>query len=73
MSSSRDVSVTEPAGVPGGAQTAGNRYLVTLKCPTPVAFPELEVEAASADEAWQKFCAANRITGSEHPRTIVPL
>jgi hypothetical protein len=49
------------------------RFHVTLTCPTPLAFPELEVEAATKDEAWQKFCAANGISDSEHLRKIVPL
>ena len=47
------------------------RFRVALQCPTPIPHPELEVEAADDGEAWQKFCAANGISDSEHPRTIV--
>jgi hypothetical protein len=49
------------------------RFRVTLNCPTPVAHPELEVEADDEAAAWKEFCAANGISGSEHPRMIVPL
>ena len=49
------------------------RFRVTLHCPTPVAHPELDVEASDKGEAWKQFCAANGISDSDHPRTIVPL
>ncbi len=49
------------------------RFRVTLICPTPVAHPELEVEAENEAAAWTRFCTANGISGSEHKRTIVPL
>ena len=50
---------------------ARSRFRVALQCPTPIPHPELEVEAADDGEAWQKFCAANGISDSEHKRTIV--
>lgn len=47
--------------------TAGQgRYQVSLHCPTPLAHKTLIVEAASEDEARQKFCALNGISGSSH-------
>jgi hypothetical protein len=49
------------------------RYLVSLNCPTPLEFPELELEAESKEDAWRQFCALNGITDSEHPRTITSL
>ena len=49
------------------------RFRVTLICPTPVAHPELDVEAEDEAAAWKQFCTANGISGSEHPHTIVPL
>ncbi len=49
------------------------RYRVSLICPTPLAHPELDVEADSPEAAWRQFCAANGITDSEHPRSIAPL
>ena len=52
---------------------ASTRFRVTLNCPTPVAHPELDVEADDAAAAWNQFCAANGISDSEHPRTIVAL
>ena len=50
-----------------------NRFRVTLNCPTPVAHPELEVEAEDEAAAWKQFCTANGISSSDHPRKIVPL
>jgi hypothetical protein len=47
------------------------RFRVTLQCPTPIASAELEVDAADEAAAWRAFCAANGISDSEHPRTIV--
>ena len=47
------------------------RYRVALHCPTPIPHQELEVEAADDGAAWQKFCAANGISDSEHERTVV--
>jgi len=49
------------------------RYRITLQAPTPVAHPELEVEAETESAAWQKFCAANGISDSVHDRMIVEL
>lgn len=47
--------------------TAGaGRYRVSLRCPTPLQFSTLEVEAAHEDDARAKFCAANGISGSSH-------
>ena len=54
---------------PNAAEVA--RFRVTLNCPTPIAFPELDVDAVDEIEAWEKFCAANGISHSDHPRTIV--
>ncbi len=47
------------------------RFRVTLQCPTPIASAELEIEAPDEAAAWRAFCAANGISDSEHPRTIV--
>jgi hypothetical protein len=49
---------------------ASSRFHVALQCPTPVAFPELDVEADDEAGAWRAFCTANAISDSEHPRTI---
>ena len=43
---------------------------VSLNCPTPLAFKTLRVQAATEQEAWEKFMAANGICGSQHDRTI---
>ena len=73
---------TEPPADPGAAAPAdtgsapaprGTRYRVALQCPTPIPHPVLEVEADDDDEAWQKFCAANGISDSEHKRTILKM
>ena len=58
---------------PAAFPTAPPRFRVTLQCPTPVAHPELDVEADDETAAWNKFCAANGISGSDHPRQIVPI
>ena len=47
------------------------RFRVSLRCPTPLVCAELEVEAVDEAAAWREFCAANNISDSEHPRTIV--
>ncbi len=52
-------------------RSAPPRFHVTIQCPTPVAFPELDVEADDEVGAWRAFCSANGISDSEHPRTIV--
>jgi len=69
-------ATAEPVPSPASsAQAAAGvpRFRVTLQCPTPVASPELDVDALDEADAWNKFCAANGISGSDHPRTIVPL
>lgn len=43
-----------------------SRWSVRLNCPTPLAHAELEVEAATEEEAKRKFCDANGISGSGH-------
>lgn len=53
-----------PAAAPSPPVAALNRYLVELRCPTPLAHPSLEVEAANEDEARAQFCEKNGISGS---------
>jgi len=60
-----------PAAGAGGAQAT--RFRVALLCPTPLEHPELDLDAANEKEAWQKFCAANGISDSDHPKTITAL
>lgn len=55
----------EPA-VPEGPA----RWRVGLVCPTPLAFPSLEVEARNETEARAEFCKRNGISGSVHSWTI---
>jgi hypothetical protein len=60
-----------PQTVDRGDAPVRSRFRVTLECPTPLVCAELEVEAADESAAWREFCAANNISDSEHPRTIV--
>jgi len=64
---------TELAMNTAPALAVSTRFRVTLHCPTPVAHPELEVEAEDEAAAWRQFCRANGISDSEHKRTIVGL
>ena len=64
---------TELTPAPAAPPAGSSRFRVTLICPTPVARPELEVEALDEADAWKQFCAANGISGSEHTRMVVPL
>ena len=69
MSSHSPVDISGPSAAPASSL----RFRVTLNCPTPVAHPELEVEAETESAAWQQFCAANGITDSVHERMVVEL
>ena len=43
------------------------KYRVELNCPTPLAHPVMEVDAASEGHARKLFCEANGIDDSVHP------
>ncbi len=75
MSKPKNPPPSPPTRVADGSpqSAAPSRFRVSLHCPTPIPHPQLEVEAVDDDEAWQKFCAANGISGSEHERAIVPM
>ena len=73
MQAPTDPDTTQTPAAPALPPAVSSRFRVTLHCPTPVAHPELNVEADDAAAAWKQFCAANNISDSEHPRTIVPL
>lgn len=49
---------------------AVKRFKVHLAALTPLTINPMTVEAETGDEAWQKFCDANGISGSRHERTI---
>lgn len=42
------------------------KFYVTCRCPTPLQFTELEVEALSVNDAVQQFFAKNGISGTDH-------
>ena len=48
-----------------------SRYLVRLQAQTPLAHAELEVEADSPSQAWERFCQRNGISGSDCPKEII--
>lgn len=48
-------------------------FRVSLMAPTPLAENDVEIEAASPDEAWREFCKLNGISDSVHPKKIEPL
>ena len=52
---------------PAAQAPAPCRYRVELNCPTPLAHPILEVEAADEAGAKLAFCEANGICDSTHP------
>jgi hypothetical protein len=62
-----------PLETPPAASPTLMRYRVALYCPTPLEFPELELDAVSEDDAWRQFCAVNGISDSEHPRAIAAI
>jgi len=49
-----------------------SKWLVAVKCPTPLERNPLIVPATNAEQAWAKFCKANGIGGTDHPKTIEP-
>ena len=55
---SADTSATRP------------RFRVNLNCPTPLAQPEMEIEADFEEDARRQFMEANGISGSDCPWTI---
>ena len=71
--SDTDTDTTPGPPAPPASPVVSTRFRVTLHCPTPVAHPELDVKADDKAAAWKQFCAANGISDSDHPRTIVPL
>lgn len=46
------------------------RFKVHLAATTPIAHNGVVIEAETAAEAWDKFCAMNGISGSSCERTI---
>lgn len=48
------------------------KWLVSVNCPTPLEKNPLIVPAVSAEQAWAKFCKANGISGTDHPKKIEP-
>lgn len=46
------------------------KFYVHLAATTPIAHNGVEIEADSAEQAWEKFCAMNGISGSSCQRTI---
>lgn len=66
-------SAAPPAALaaPHVATAGPGRYFVQLHCPTTIQHKDgLEVEAANEDDARQRFCDANNISGSDHEWTI---
>ena len=61
----------EPAVEREPEAPASPRYRVSLACPTPLAFPSLEVEARNEQEARALFCKANGISDSVHNWSVV--
>lgn len=59
---------TKPA-----AKASVRKWRVGLAAGTPLAHPQMELEAACEAEAKQKFCEANGISSSECPWTIEPI
>jgi len=60
----------EDAPAPLPTVAGPRKFMVRLNCPTPLLYKSLEVAADSDDEAKQKFCEANGISGSVHPWDI---
>lgn len=46
------------------------RFKVHLAATTPIAHNGVVIEAVTEDEAWDKFCVINGISGSSCERTI---
>lgn len=46
------------------------KWRVTLSASTPLAFPSLEINADTGEQAKEEFDKANGINGSDHPYTI---
>ena len=46
------------------------KFYVHLAATTPIAHNGVQIEAETADEAWDKFCAMNGISGSSCEKTI---
>ena len=49
-----------------------SHYTVRCSCPTPLENNPFHCEAESEDEAVSKFYAANGITGTDHPISVIP-